>query len=536
MALNHRTRAPRSNDSTRRFSSIEPTRVPRSAFDNSYNHSTTLFCGYLVPMYREELLPGDTISVRPTFFARALSTFQKVPLTGFWLDYQFFVAPTRILWENWVRMHGERPDPADHNDYTVPIMTSPASTGYGPEDLSVYLGVPLGVPDLDHISLYHRMYALCFQEWYRDENLTDQVVVDLDDGPDDPADYPLFKRGKRKDYFTSALPFAQKGDPVSLPLGTTAPVVTNEQQIEFKGPTQASAPFRIQSGALYIQRDGGTWGATEAAYFGDETGLEVDLASATAATINSIRQAVAVQHLLERDARGGTRYREMVLSHFGVQTDDIRLLRPQLLATGSIRVGTTEIAQTSSNVVLSPLGIQSSYATAAHVGRSFVYSATEHSLVLGIVSIRAELAYQQGLDRAMTRQTRYDYYYPDLANLGEQAILSREIFADGTGDPDLGTGDYEVWGYTPRYEEYRHRQNVISGQLKSDYSLSLDIWHSALDFATRPSLNNAFIEENPPFDRLLALPDLPHFIVDGYFKVRHVRPMPRFARPGLLRF
>ncbi len=480
------------------------------------------------------------MTMTAALFAR-MATPLKPFIDGVHVDTQWFFLPTRLVWDNFVRMMGERPDPDDHNDYTVPQMTAPASVGHLVGSLSDYLTLPTDIPDYSHSSLYHRSYALIWREWYRDENLQDAPVVDMDDGPDDSTDYPLLRRGKHKDYLSGALPFAQKGDAVDLPLGVSAPVVSTGATPlwldDHATPHEKPLHKTTGTGDIPVTWDTEVGFAKDSdLYFGSETGLETDLTGATAATINDMRVAVTMQHLLERDARGGTRYREQVLAHFGVQTDDIRLMRPELLGTSSTTVNLTPVAVTAET--LGAVGDLHAFATASAVGRGWTKRFNEHGIVMGICSIRAELSYQQGMARRFARTSRLDYYWPDLAHLGEQVVESREIYLDGTGDPDLLTGDYSVWGYQPRYEEYRFRNSCITGQFRSTYADSLDIWHLGLDFDTRPVLNAAFIEENPPVSRVVILEDpvAPEFLLDAYFKVKMVRPMPKFGTPGLNRF
>ncbi len=471
------------------------------------------------------------MSLRPSFLAR-LATPLKPYMDGIHLDYQFFAIPLRLVWDNFTKMMGERTDPADHNDYTVPQMVSPASGGHLNGTLSDYLTLPTQETNYTHSALFHRAYYACYNAWYRDENLQDSLVIPLDDGPDLATEYELQKRGKRKDYLTGSLPFAQKGDPVQMPIGSTAPVV---------GTTDGVPTFQHLIGGedepMYISNTDDVrldnLNNTDQLRW-DRPELEVDLSSATSATINEMRQAIAIQHLLERDARGGSRYVEHNLVHFGVAVPDLRLFRPELLATGTMAISPTTV--TNNTDLNDPVGTLAAYAVESQVGRGFVKTFDEHMIVLGMVSARAELTYQQGLNRMFSRKTRYEFFYPDLAHIGEQAVLSREIFSDGTGDETAQTGDFAVWGYQPRYEDYRHRLSCISGQFRSNYASSLDLWHLGLDFATRPVLNDAFIEENPPIARIVADATAPEFLLDAYFKVNHVRPMPKFGTPGLLRF
>ncbi len=545
------TRASGSPRKGERFSSVSPPQLQRSGFDRSMSHKTTFDSGLLIPIFVDEVLPGDTLNLRPAFLAR-MATPLKPFMDGLHLDYQFFYVPLRLVWDNFVRMMGERPDPADHNDYTIPQMVAPASVGHLIGSLSDYLGLPTDVPDYTHSALFHRAYNLIFREWYRDENLTDPPVVDKDDGPDTSTDYTVLRRAKRKDYFTGALLTAQKGASVDLPLGTTAPVIGFTKVV----PTGTKIPLFDWGGGAQgdkIQKKAAGTNVIEAentAGVGDMSWNDslliadhnlggslafADLSSATAATINDMRVAITTQHLLERDARGGTRYREMVLAHFGVQTDDIRLLRPELLGTGTMTIEANEITAKNTNTD-DDLGDTGAFVKGTSVGRGFVKSFKEHGIVMGICSVRAELSYQQGLHRMFTRDTRLEFYWPDLAALGEQAVESREIYTDGTGDETLKTGDFSVWGFQPRYEEYRHRPSIITGQFRSTATTSLDIWHIAQEFSTRPVLNNAFIEENPPIARIVVIPSEPEFLLDCFFKITHVRAMPRFGTPGLNRF
>mgnify|MGYP000275660592 CR=1 FL=1 len=521
-----------------RFSTVSPTRVPRSAFDRSHSHKTTFNTGQLVPISVDELLPGDTYSWRPSFLARLTSP-QFPFMDGLHLDYQAFVIPVRLVMDNFTKLMGERENPADHNDYELPTMTAPAG-GFGEGSVADYLGVPPRIGSLEITSIYHRAYNLCVREWYRDANLSDAPVVDTDDGPDDYTDYPLATRSKRKDYFSGALPFLQRGDAVQLPIGSSAPVVESAPnayptyKVPALGQTGLGMSSQVTTGDVTVTVGGA--GSPRWLEW-DATNLIADLSSATASTINEIRTALATQHLLERDARGGGRYRELMLSHFGVVTDDIRLMRPQLVATGSFPINVTAVESTA-NVSGWPVGELGAYATGMHVGRTAMFSATEHMIFLGICSVRADLTYQQGVHRMFNRRSRYDFYWPDFQGLGEQIVESREIYADGTGDPALGTGDYSVWGYQPRYEEYRHRYSYVSGDFRSDATTPLDVWHLALDFGSRPTLDDAFILEDVPIDRVLTVSETfaPSIKCDAFFKVNHVRPMGRFGVPGLTRF
>lgn len=524
------------------YRSLEPTRLPRSAFDLSYSHRTTARPSFLMPLYHEEVMPGDTISWRPSFFVRQTSSIFPV-MDGMRLEYQAFWVPMRLVWDKWAKMHGERVNPDDHNDYTVPQWNAPASGGWAKHSLADYLGIPTEITGLSVSALYPRAAALIWNEWYRDENLQDALVVPTGDGPDNGllAAYQLQKRGKIKDRFAGALPFAQKGTPVNIPLGANAPVVTNGSPISYReGAAEFDDHTLISQSAsgMFVSPD---WDSgSRPVYLGVNSGMMADLTNATAATVNQMRQAIALQQMFERDARGGTRYVEQILSHFGVSMPHERY-RPELLCVGSVPINPIEVPQTSETTNGTPQGNIASYVKGVGTGGGFTKSVDEWGIIMCMVSIRSEVSYSQGIPAAFLRRTRVDHYVPDLALLGEEAIPSAEIYADGTGDRDELTGDWAPWGYTPRYEAYRHRVNQISGELRSNGADTdfgrLDRWHYGLDFGNRPVLNDEFIEDDPnPIERNTLADQTPPFIIDAHFRVTGARPMPKIAKPGLLRF
>lgn len=509
------------------FSQVPQADIPRSRFNRSCGLKTTFDSGYLIPVFVDEALPGDTFNLNMTAFTRMATPIHPF-MDNVFIDSFFFAVPLRLLWDNFEKFNGQQDNPGDSTDYIVPTMTSPASVGYANGTLSDYFGIPTEVPDLEHSSLWHRAYNLIYNEWFRDQNLIDSAVFDKDDGPDSPSDYVLRKRGKRHDYFTSCLPWPQKGDSIDLPLGSTAPVVSDGNYTSFNNfagdtflqmkSTAASQAINFTGAATYT----GTLG------FGSQTGLQADLTTATAATINQLRQAFQLQKLYERDARGGTRYTEIIKSHFGVTSPDARLQRPEYLGGGTSRININPVAQTSSTDATTPQGNLSAYGVGTMNGHGFTKSFTEHCVLVGLVSVRADLTYQQGLDRMFSRSTRWDFYWPALSHIGEQAVLNKEIYAQGT------SADDDVFGYQERYAEYRYKPSKITGQFRSNYAQSLDTWHLAQDFSSLPSLNQTFIEENPPIDRVVAVPTEPEFLFDSYFDLKCARPMPVYSVPGMI--
>jgi hypothetical protein len=505
--------------------------IPRSSFVIETAHKTTFNAGDLIPIYVDEVLPGDTFNLRMTAFTR-LATPLYPTMDNLHLDSFFFFVPNRLIWSNWQKFMGQQDNPGDSTSYVVPTVTSPAS-GYAIGSVFDYMGLPtVGQvatgSTVTHNALHLRAYSLIYNEWFRDENLQNSVTVNKGDGPDTYTDYTLLKRGKRKDYFTGALPWPQKGTAVSLPLGTSAPIVS---------PTGVNGTITVKTGtSSYHALEKSTSNNFVIADYASNQGsaLYADLSSATAATINQLRQSFQIQKLLERDARGGTRYTEIIRAHFGVISPDARLQRPEYLGGGSTPIQINPIAQTSgtnASGTSTPLGNLAAMGTGLAHGHGFTQSFTEHGVIIGLVSVRADLTYQQGLRRMWSRSTRYDFYFPAFAMLGEQAILNKEIYVRGDSN------DNNVFGYQERWAEYRYNPSLITGLFRSTAAGTLDGWHLAQKFNSLPTLNDTFIKENPPVDRIVAVGAAANgqqFLCDTFFRNRVARPMPMYSVPGLI--
>ncbi len=547
------------------FSMIPKTSIERSSFDRSFGYKTTFNEGLLIPFFCDEVLPGDTFKLKTSVLAR-LSTPIVPVMDNMFLDMQFFFVPNRLLWDHWTNFNGEQRDPTDSTDYLVPTITSPVG-GFAAQSIFDYLGLPIGVANLSVNSLPLRAYNLIWNEWYRDENLQDSVTVEHGDS-DNVNNYTLLKRGKRHDYFTSCLPWPQKGSSVTVPLAgditakdislvnplfpfqsgsafgfNTVSAVTSVSGVKSKvytvnEGTPGSAPINNSyvNPQLSVQSQKLPTGSTTGGYLVMDQdsinniagALQLTSTTQSSVNVNDLRSAFQIQRLLERDARGGTRYTEILRSHFGVISPDARLQRPEYLGGCSTPVIINPVQQTSSTTSVTPQGNLAAFGYISNTHDDFNHSFVEHGYIIGLMSVRADLTYQQGINRMWSRQSRFDFYWPSLAHLGEQAVLNKEIFAQGNDQ------DNQVFGYQERYAEYRYKPSLITGKLRSSDPETLDVWHLSQKFTTLPKLNSDFIEENPPISRVVAVQNEPHFIGDFYFDLKCIRPMPLYGVPGLI--
>jgi hypothetical protein len=531
--------------------------IPRSSFNMQRTLKTTFNASYLVPMFCEEVLPGDSWRVHLTAFGRLATPLFPV-MDNLHLDTFFFFVPNRLTWSHWVNFMGEQPSsPSDSISYVIPQLVSPVG-GFVVGSIYDYYGLPtvgqvLGANTVSVNALPLRAYALIYNQWFRDENLqlaygtgATNAVGDIGDGPDPNTNYALAFRGKRVDYFTGCLPWPQKGGTaVSIPLGTSAPVRTNLSSV-----VSGAAPamlLNITTGALGVTSNllqtnaggsltgSGTAGTPGAVSYYPNN-LYADLSTATAATINQLRQSFQIQKLLERDARGGTRYTEIIRSHFGVVSPDARLQRPEYLGGGSTMISINPVAQTSGTSATgttTPLATLAGMGTYLTRGHGFSQSFTEHGYIIGLMMVRADLTYQQGYRRMWRRSTRYDFYFPAFAMLGEQPVYNEEIYADGSANDDA------VFGYQERWAEYRYLPSQITGLFRSTAAGTIDPWHYSTKFTALPVLNGPFIQDSTftTLQRNIAVGAAANgqqLLFDGFFDCKVVRPLPLYSVPGLI--
>lgn len=522
------------------FSRVPTIDIPRSSFDRSHGHKTTFDADQLVPILVDDIIPGDTFTVNANIFARLTSPTVLPVMDNMFLDTFFFFVPYRLLWDNWEKFLGAQEDPGDSIDYTIPKLSGNGDIETG--DLGDYMGLPIGFTPSEMATcsaLPVRAYRMIWNEWFRDQNLQDSITVPTDNGPDSLGETSLdvapLKRGKRHDYFTSCLPFPQKGTAVDIPLGTTAQVVSTQDTIDLQMTGTAAS-----IGSLYSSSSGATLessinpGATGGVAFrnvaGEFNALEVDLTNATSATINDLRLAFQTQRLLERDARSGTRYVETLKAHWGVQVPDFRLQRPEYLGGGSTPIQITPVAQTTYQGTQTVEDGKGALAGIGTVGAShgFTTSFVEHGVLIGLMNVRSDITYSQGIERFWDKRTRYDFYYPVLAQIGEQAVLNREIYFDNT------SADDDVFGYQERYAEYRYKPSRLSGKMRPTATASLSAFNLSEEFTSRPTLGNSFITSNTagPLDEVISVPSEPQFVADIYFDMNCARPMPLYGVPG----
>lgn len=544
-----------------RFSDAPAMYMKRTKFDRSHVYKTTFDSGRLIPVFIDEVLPGDTTRMSVNYFAR-LATPIKPIMDNIYLDWFFFFVPNRLVWEHWQNFCFEQEDPDDSTDYVIPTVAA-----FGNSDnayigsLWDYFGLPVNTSgNLSGISaLPFRGVYLIWNEWFRDENLQKSVKIQKGDTNEvlnsaRASEQPSWvftsgtsivpglacpPRGKRHDYFTSALPWTQKGPGVSIGLAGTAPVQGEFSISGFKTGVVTAEDSANKLQALAVDGKNGrisgyptisSWPTDKVTVGGlTQSGLIANLDESSIFTINSLRTAFQMQKFYERLARGGSRYTEVLRSFFGVVSPDARLQRPEFLGSFTKMVNVNPIAQTSATDNTSPQGNLSAYGVTAAKFHGFTKSFVEHGYVFGFVCARADLTYQQGINKMWLRSTVYDFYWPTFAHLGEQAIELREIYAQGS------EADTTVFGYQERYAEYRYKPSQITGKFRSSVtSGNLDVWHLSQFFSNAPTLNEEFIMENPPIERIIAVPSEPEFLLDIGFRYTTVRPMPMFGTPGLV--
>lgn len=531
--------------------------VSRSRFQRNSDNKTTFNTGELIPIYLDEVLPGDTHEIDMACVMRMATPIFPVMDNAF-CDFYFFFVPNRLLWEHWKEFMGENKETAwtPKTEYSIPQVTAPAE-GWAEGTLADYLGLPTKVKNISVSALPGRAYGLIYNEWFRNQNVTQPTLVEVTDatttGKNDGSDTndsaitlakPL-KAAKVFDYFTGALPEPQKGEPITIPITGSAPiglynattgnVTTNSKKMKeiFEDAGLVATNGAYQA-SYWDPGDGPT--ANKGLAVGSTTGsvysgvsLGADLSSVNATTINQLRQAFQIQKLLEKDARGGTRYREVLREHFGVISPDSRMQIPEYLGGYRLPINVSQVIQTSSTDNTSPLGNTAALSVTTMNKPMFTKSFTEHGFIMGLAVVRTDQTYQQGIDRMWSRKGRYDYYWPVLANIGEQAILNKEIYAEGNPNDDMAFGYQEAWA------DYRYKPNKVTGLFRSNATQSLDAWHYAQDYKSLPFLGTQWMEQSATeMKRTLAVQNQPDFIADFYFMNKTTRCMPVYSIPGLI--
>lgn len=547
------------NRNTNTHFALNPTRLDmsRSTFNRDHSVKTSFNVGDIVPFFVEEVLPGDTFDITTSKVVRMPSLLTPI-MDNIYLDTYYFFVPNRLCWTHWRELMGENTQSAwiPTVEYQVPQITAPA-TGWNIGTIADYFGIPTGVPGLSVNALPFRAYALICNEWFRDENLSDPLNIPVDDATVTGVNAGIFvtdvakgglpyKAAKYHDYFTSCLPGPQKGPDVKIPVaaGGKVPVYATSEntpvipsgftntQIKGYFPSLSKA---YNLGAAISGDNPGvvTFGAgVGAENFWTPVNLWALEADPVAATINQLRMAFQIQKLYERDARGGTRYISILRSHFGVTSPDARLQRPEYLGGNRIPIVIDEIRQTSATSESgTPQGTPTGQSRTTDVHHDVKKSFVEHGFIIGVMVARYDHTYQQGLDRFWSRKDRFDYYWPVFANIGEQAVLNKEIYAQGTAEDD------EVFGYQEAWADYRYKPSRVTGEMRSKAPQSLDIWHLADDYSARPSLSDSWIrEDSGTVNRVLAVSETNsnQLWCDIFVKNRATRPMPLYSIPGLI--